>query len=156
MRFLCLINHVLPEQLNLKDIMLSRKLTLEHITKQIKDKRILMRVDFNVPLKDGVVSDATRINSTLKSINHCLEHGAKSVVLMSHLGRPKGSRSDKFSMKPVIPVLEDLLQKKVEFLNDCVGSEVEQACGSASNGKILMLENLRFHLAEEGKGEKDG
>jgi phosphoglycerate kinase len=115
-----------------------------------------MRVDFNVPLKqnNGVfeISDTKRINATLPSINFCLENGAKSVVLMSHLGRPDGSRKEEFSMKPVMPALEDLLKRKVTFMNDCVGSEVEQECGSANNGKVLLLENLRFHLAEEGKG----
>ena len=111
-----------------------------------------MRVDFNVPLKEGAISDTKRIVSTLPTINYCLENGAKSVVLMSHLGRPNGSRQDKFSMKPVVPALEDLLQKKVSFLDDCVGSDVERACGEASEGKVLMLENLRFHMAEEGKG----
>lgn len=116
-----------------------------------------MRVDFNVPLKpnsSGVleISDTKRINATLPSINFCLEHGAKSVVLMSHLGRPDGSRKEEFSMKPVVPALEDLLKSKVSFLNDCVGSQVENECKTASNGKVILLENLRFHLAEEGKG----
>lgn len=121
-----------------------------------------MRVDFNVPLKanaSGVleISDTKRIKATLPSINFCLENGAKSVVLMSHLGRPDGSVKPEFSMSPVVPALEDLLKTKVSFLNDCVGSQVEQECGSAANGKVLLLENLRFHLAEEGKGiNKDG
>lgn len=75
---------------------------------------------------------------------------------MSHLGRPDGQRNDKFSMKPVIPALEDLLKRKVQFMNDCVGSEVESACKSASKGKIILLENLRFHMAEEGKGVVNG
>ena len=68
-----------------------------------------MRVDFNVPLKEGVISDAKRIEATLPTINYCLENGAKSVVLMSHLGRPNGAPSEKFSMSPVVPALEDLL-----------------------------------------------
>lgn len=75
---------------------------------------------------------------------------------MSHLGRPKGFPSQKFSLAPTVPALEDLLQKKVDFLDDCVGEQVEKACSTGSDGKVIMLENLRFHLAEEGKGEKAG
>jgi phosphoglycerate kinase len=116
-----------------------------------------MRVDFNVPLKlnaGGIreITDTKRINATLPSINFCLENGAKSVVLMSHLGRPDGRSQGEFSMRPVLPALEDLLSRKVSFLDDCVGSDVERECTSASNGKVILLENLRFHMAEEGKG----
>jgi len=136
--------------------MLAKKLALEHIPNQIKGKRVLMRVDFNVPLKDGVVSDPNRIVESLPSIKYCLENGAESVVMMSHLGRPKGSKNDKFSLKPVHGALQDLLGKKVDFLSDCVGTDVENTCKSASKGKLILLENLRFHLAEEGKGEING
>jgi phosphoglycerate kinase len=120
-----------------------------------------MRVDFNVPLKAAAsgaleISDPKRIVSTLPTINYCLENGAKSVVLMSHLGRPEGSRQDKFSLKPVVPALEDLLKTKVAFLNDCIGQDVQRQCGAASQGKVLLLENLRFHAAEEGKGVVNG
>lgn len=116
-----------------------------------------MRVDFNVPLKANAanvleITDTKRINATLPTINYCLENGARSVVLMSHLGRPDGRAQDKFSMKPVVPALEDLLQKKVSFLDNCVGKEVEQECAYADEGKIILLENLRFNMAEEGKG----
>ena len=75
---------------------------------------------------------------------------------MSHLGRPDGARDEKYSMKPVLPTLEDCLKQKVRFLNDCVGPEVEAACKSSGNGEIIMLENVRFHLAEEGKGVVKG
>ena len=85
--------------------MLSRKLTLDKIPHLIKDKRVLMRVDFNVPLANGEVADPTRVESTLPSIQFLRENGAKSIVLMSHLGRPKGTRQDKFSLKPVVPCL---------------------------------------------------
>lgn len=141
--------------------MLGRKLTIDAIPHLIKGKRILMRVDFNVPLAKAAsgqleISDPKRIVSTLPTINYCLENGAKSVVLMSHLGRPAGSRQDKFSMSPVVPCLEDHLQRKISFLNDCVGPDVERQCGSASDGKVIMLENLRFHAAEEGKGVVNG
>jgi phosphoglycerate kinase len=137
--------------------MLSRKLTIDKIPHLIKDQRVLMRVDFNVPLKANAagtleITDTKRINATLPTINYCLENGAKSVVLMSHLGRPNGMAQDKFSMKPVVPALEDLLQKKVSFMNDCVGQQVESECAQANNGKVILLENLRFHMAEEGKG----
>mmetsp|Transcript_6156 Transcript_6156/g.4350 ORF Transcript_6156/g.4350 Transcript_6156/m.4350 type:complete len:90 (-) Transcript_6156:1047-1316(-) len=89
--------------------MLSRKLCIDHIPHLIKDRKVLMRVDFNVPLKDGVITDTKRIVSTLPSINYLLDNGAKSVVLMSHLGRPKGTKQDKFSLSPCVPALEDLL-----------------------------------------------
>lgn len=108
--------------------MLSKKLAIDHIPHLIKGKRVLMRVDFNVPIKEGKIKDTTRITGALPSINYCLENGAKSVVLMSHLGRPDGQRNEKYSMKPIVPALEDLLSKKVQFLNDCVGSEVENTC----------------------------
>ena len=136
--------------------MLSRKLTIDRVPHLIKNQRVLMRVDFNVPLKEGQITDTKRIVSTLPTINYCLENGAKSVVLMSHLGRPNGSRQPQFSMSPVVPALEDLLQRKVAFQSDCVGADVEKACGEASDGKVLLLENLRFHMAEEGKGVVDG
>jgi len=93
--------------------MLSKKLAIDNIPHLIKGKRILMRVDFNVPIKEGKIKDTTRIVGALPSINYCLENGAKSVVLMSHLGRPDGQRVEKHSMKPVLPCLEDLLGKKV-------------------------------------------
>ncbi|TNV78642.1 hypothetical protein FGO68_gene13553 [Halteria grandinella] len=136
--------------------MLSKKLAIDNIPHLIKGKRILMRVDFNVPIKEGKIKDTTRIQGALPSINYCLENGAKSVVLMSHLGRPDGQRVEKHSMKPLVPALEDFLKKKVTFMNDCVGSEVEQAAGAAKDGQIIMLENLRFHMAEEGKGVVNG
>ena len=136
--------------------MLSKKLALDNIGHLLKGKRVLMRVDFNVPLKEGKVKDTTRIVGAIPSIKYCLDNGAKSVVLMSHLGRPDGHKQDKFTLKPVLAPLEDLLQKKVKFMNDCVGPEVEQAALGAKNGEVLLLENLRFHLAEEGKGMVNG
>lgn len=111
-----------------------------------------MRVDFNVPVKNGKVTDLTRIQSTIPTIDYCLRNGAESIVFMSHMGRPKGARHEKYSLKQILPALEDTLQKKVQFLNDCVGHEVQEACKTASGGKLILLENLRFHLEEEGKG----
>ena len=95
--------------------MLSRKLAIDNIPHLIKGKRVLMRVDFNVPVKEGKIKDLTRIHGALPSINYCLENGAKSVILMSHLGRPDGQRLEKASLKPVVPALEDLLKRKVDF-----------------------------------------
>ena len=113
-------------------------------------KRVLMRVDFNVPLMDGKITNNARIVAALPTIRYALEHGA-SVVLMSHLGRPKGERKEEFSMAPVAKELEKLLEKPVTFLNDCVGKEVEAACAKLDPGAVVLLENLRFHKAEEGK-----
>lgn len=112
-----------------------------------------MRVDFNVPMKDGKVTDVARIRETIPTILFALEKGAKSIVLMSHCGRPDGRRQEKYSLAPVVPVLSDLLGRDVTFLNDCVGAEVEQACNTAPEGSVILLENLRFHVEEEGKGK---
>ena len=100
---------------------LSNKLAINHIPHLIKNSRVLMRVDFNVPMKNGQISDPKRIVSTLPSINYCLENGAKSVVLMSHMGRPKGNKNMDFSLKPIVPAVEDLLKTKVSFQDDCIG-----------------------------------
>jgi phosphoglycerate kinase len=120
----------------------------------LKGKRALIRVDFNVPQdkKTSAITNNQRIAAALPTINYALEQGA-SVVLMSHLGRPDGQKIEKFSLKPVAAELENLLGKKVTFLNDCVGSEVEAACaaGKLKAGDIVLLENLRFHIEEEGK-----
>jgi phosphoglycerate kinase len=117
----------------------------------LKGKRVLMRVDFNVPLANGKITNNARIAAALPTIQHALDQGA-SVVLMSHLGRPKGARNDEFSMAPVAKELELLLKRPVKFLNDCVGAEVEAACAKLAPGTVVLLENLRFHKAEEGKG----
>lgn len=114
-------------------------------------KRVLMRVDFNVPLKDGKITNNARIVAALPSIKYALDKGA-SVVLMSHLGRPTGAPEAEFSMAPVVVELEKLLERKVTFLNDCVGPEVEAACAKLAPGTVVLLENLRFHKEEEGKG----
>jgi len=113
-------------------------------------KRVLMRVDFNVPLKDGVITSPQRIVAALPTIRYALDAGA-SVVLMSHLGRPDGQRQEAFSLKPVAAKLEELLGRPVSFLNDCVGPEVEAACAKLAPGTVVLLENLRFHIEEEGK-----
>ena len=127
---------------------ISNKLSIEDL--DLKGKRVLMRVDFNVPLENGKVKDKQRIEGALPTIKYALNHGAKTVILMSHLGRPDGKRVEKHSLKPVGEELQNLLGKEVQFLNDCVGEEVERAANEADNGQVLLLENLRFHLEEEG------
>jgi len=123
----------------------------------VKDKRVLMRVDFNVPMKDGAVSNNQRILAALPSIEFCIESGAKCVVLMSHLGRPDGQVNPKFSLAPVCEEVKRLVKKDVTFFADCVGEDVEAFTRSAPQGSIVLVENLRFHLEEEGKGvDKDG
>lgn len=118
----------------------------------IPNKRVLMRVDFNVPLKEGKITNNQRIVAALDSVKYALEKGAKSVVLMSHLGRPDGTANPKYSLKPVADELKKLLNKEIQFLSDCVGPEVEKACENPADGSIILLENLRFHVEEEGKG----
>ena len=117
---------------------------------ELKGKRVIMRVDFNVPVKDGKVENDKRLRASLPSIQYVLAEGG-SLVLMSHLGRPDGKRIDKYSLKPVAAHLQELLGKPVTFLNDCVGPEVEKACAALKPGDVVLLENLRFHIEEEGK-----
>ena len=114
----------------------------------VKGKRVLVRVDFNVPLENGEVADDTRIRAVLPTIRYLLEHGA-AVILMSHLGRPKGKISDELRLDPVARSLERLLGKELIKLDDCVGPEVERATKSLQPGQVLLLENLRFHPEEE-------
>src|SRR5215211_3980509 len=120
----------------------------------LRGKRVLMRVDFNVPQdkKTGAITNNQRIAAALPTIKYALEKGA-SVVLMSHLGRPDGQRTEKFSLKPVAAELEKLLGKKVMFIDDCAGPAVEAAvaAGKLKAGDVVLLENLRFHIEEEGK-----
>ncbi len=115
-------------------------------------KRVLMRVDFNVPQdkQTGAITNTARIAAALPSIQFALEKGA-SVVLMSHLGRPDGQKIAKFSLKPVAAELEKLLGKPVTFLDDCVGPAVEAACAKLAPCSVVLLENLRYHIEEEGK-----
>ncbi|CAF1342293.1 unnamed protein product [Rotaria magnacalcarata] len=127
---------------------ISNKLSIEDL--DLEGKRVLIRVDFNVPLDNGTVKDKQRIQGALPTIKYALDKGAKAVILMSHLGRPDGKRVEKESLKPVADELQKLLGRDVKFLNDCVGEEVERAASEADNGQVILLENLRFHLEEEG------
>lgn len=121
----------------------------------VAGKRVFIRVDFNVPQdkKDPTkITNTQRIDGALPTIRYCIDNGAKSVVLASHLGRPDGQRMDKFSLAPVVPILSEKLGKEVTFLTDCAGPEVEAACADPAAGSVILLENVRFHLEEEGKG----
>lgn len=115
-------------------------------------RRVLLRVDFNVPQDKttGAITNNQRIVAALPTIKYALDQGA-AVVLMSHLGRPDGVRNEKYSLKPVAAELQKLLGRPVTFLDDCVGPAVESACARLAPGTVVLLENLRFHLEEEGK-----
>jgi phosphoglycerate kinase len=114
----------------------------------IKGKRVLMRVDFNVPMQDGKVTDDKRIKASMPTIQYVLAQGA-SLILMSHLGRPKGGPDPEFSLKPASEVLAGLLGKPVQMAPDCVGPDVEKMAKALKPGDVLMLENTRFHASEE-------
>src|ERR1700723_2350426 len=126
----------------------------------LTDKRVLIRVDFNVPLKDGIITDDTRIRETLPTIEYALKRKAK-VILASHLGRPKGKPDPRYSLRPVVDRLRELLDKKendysinVGFAPDCVGEIATELAGKLESGQVLLLENLRFHAEEEANDEQ--
>jgi len=122
------------------------KLTLKDV--DLNGKTVLMRVDFNVPIKDGKIGDDNRIRQALESINYVTERGAK-LILTSHLGRPGGEPDPEFSLKPVADHLRTLVDATVLFATDCIGEEAEIVISSAKHGEIVLLENVRFHPGEK-------
>src|SRR5258708_8323821 len=122
------------------------KLTAKDL--DMRGKRVFMRVDFNVPLKDGVVTDDTRIRETIPTLKLAIEKGGR-LVLASHLGRPKSGPEPKYSVQPAAKKLEELLGRPVAFALDCVGPGVESQSKALVDGEVLVLENVRFHPEEE-------
>jgi phosphoglycerate kinase len=131
---------------NIKGKIAMAKLTIQDL--DLKGKRVFVRVDFNVPIKDFRVTDDLRIRAALPTIQYGIDRGAV-LVLASHLGRPKGKPKPEFSLAPVAEHLSELLGRKVIFASDCVGNEVERIVNSAQPGDVILLENLRFHPEEE-------
>src|SRR5262245_7580701 len=126
------------------------KLTIKDV--DLRGKRVFIRVDFNVPLKDGAVTDDTRIRETLPTLKLAIEKGGR-LVLASHLGRPKGGPDPKYSVRPAAKKLEELLGKPVAFALDCVGPSAEGQSKALRDGEVLVLENIRFHPEEEKNDE---
>ena len=119
----------------------------------VAGRRVLVRVDFNVPLEEGRIADDARIRASLPTIRELLARGARVVVLASHLGRPKGRPDPALSLRPVADRLAELLGRPVRFAEDCVGGAAERALAEAAPGSVVLLENLRFHPEEERNDE---
>jgi phosphoglycerate kinase len=130
------------------------KITIRDLS--LKGKRVLMRVDYNVPLqeKDGVqvITNDKRIKETVKTIKHLIEQGART-ILCAHLGRPKGKRDPKQSLAPVVPALSALIGVPVKFVEDCIGPVAEKAAAELKDGEVALLENLRYYNEEEANDD---
>lgn len=133
---------------------LSSKLTVRDIN--CENKRVFVRVDFNVPLDGKTITSNQRIVAALPTIKYILDQGPKCIILASHLGRPNGQRNEAYSLKPVANELQKLLGKPVIFLEDCVGDDVLKTVNHSPQGSVILLENLRFHVEEEGSCKING
>lgn len=132
---------------------MGQKLSISDL--DLKGKKVLIRVDYNIPLENGEIADDTRIRASLPTIQYALNHGA-AVILMSHLGRPKAKADKVFSLEPCARRLSQMLQKPVKMAPDCVGLEVDQLVKNLKPGEVLLLENLRFHKGEENPDQEPG
>ena len=121
------------------------KLTIKDV--DLKNKKVIMRVDFNVPIKNGMITDDTRIKAALPTIKYAVDEGAK-VILLSHLGRPDGEKDPQYSLKPVAERLKELINVPVYFVDETRGEKVERAVSQLKNGEILVIENTRFEKGE--------
>ena len=151
-----------PDSSSTKKRRMLTRLTVDDLAARgaLSGARVLMRVDFNVPMVKGTtpceISNPQRVEEAIPTIRKVLDSGAKCCVLMSHLGRPAGNITPSLSLRPVAALLETLLgpERSVTFLDDCVGDAVEKAVAAAAEGSVILLENLRFHAEEEGKGKR--
>jgi 3-phosphoglycerate kinase len=130
---------------------LFKKKTIRDI--DIKNKRVLMRADYNVPIKDGVIENDYRIKQSLQTIDYIMNQWGASLVIISHLGRPEGKPSKELSLEPIANRLREFTGKEVKFAHDCMGDEVKKLAGELDGGQILLLENVRFHPEEEKNDE---
>lgn len=121
----------------------------------LKGKKVIMRADFNVPLKNGAITDDTRIKGAMPTIEYILQQEGASLILMSHLGRPKGEAKPEFSLKPVAKRIEELLGKPVKMASDSIGADVKKMAGDLAAGEVMMLENVRYHKAETSKDDAE-
>lgn len=133
--------------------MLLDKLKVSEVN--VKGKRVLLRVDYNVPIQDGEITNNYRIVATIPTFNYLFKKGAKSIVILTHLGKPFGRKNRKLSLQILVPEIEKCLGRVVIFLPEGVGQKTEKACANPTPGSVFLLENLKFHIEEEGQGVND-